>query len=396
MQKPTSCFTALLLLASLFFALPFWARQTCAQVENSLEHPGQKVIGNWIKQLGDESFAVREEAAEKLSAAGFSAIPLLRAAAQAKELEVRLRVQGLLKELELRVIDEKIAALLNDTDGTVEHDLPMWKTWRKILPADADSRNFFASILKSNYGFLAHLDIDTEKAEQEYQRRIGDLLFEVLSQGRAADLADLGAILLVGSDERIRFELKTAMRLYNILQSSRTVEAVVRSEFAEPAMSLLAHWIARNSAHEHFPTYGARLALHYELDDLALLIARKSLATGNQEVSHGGSMDLSILVVAIHGSRDDIKSLQKWFDDETRCGSWVDKNIETQIRDVALAAVIELSHQDLSEFGFAFAVEKMEGWYGWYPTYSLGFEDNTKREAAFAKWKEWQAASTAK
>jgi len=394
MHKRANCFAAMMALTLLFAALIFWGTFACAQIENSSERTSEAIIGGWIDQLGDESFRVREEATENLRAQGFRAIPLLRKALLAKELEVRLRVQNLLKDLEHRAIDEKIAALLSDTDDATEHDLPMWKIWREKVGADAESRRFFANILKADYGLIANVEFNSDQAGQEYSRRIGDLLLEVLSQGRSVDMTDLGALLLVGADERIAFDIATAMRYYSILQSSRTVEAVVGTDFDVPALRLLANWIERSSENSTFQSYGARLALHYGLDDLALTIARKSLVATNHRANEGDSMDFSILVVALHGSTDDIKTLEKWFNDETRCGSWIEKKIETQIRDVALAAVIELSKKNLADFGFEFALEKMEGSYGWYPTWSLGFENDNKRKAAFEKWKNWQAATT--
>ena len=57
-------------------------------------------IENWIKQLGSTDFNAREKATEQLRSHGPSALPLLRAALNATDAEVRKRAADLVAVLE--------------------------------------------------------------------------------------------------------------------------------------------------------------------------------------------------------------------------------------------------------------------------------------------------------
>lgn len=58
--------------------------------------PDKDQIALWIKQLGDDSFAVREKASKQLWEAGRAAEPALQEAAQSKDVEVSRRARNLL------------------------------------------------------------------------------------------------------------------------------------------------------------------------------------------------------------------------------------------------------------------------------------------------------------
>src|SRR4051794_10456279 len=61
-----------------------------------------------IRQLGDDSYKVRAEAAQHLREIGASAIPALKEAKNNRDAEVRIRVQELIDELTGNVISTDI------------------------------------------------------------------------------------------------------------------------------------------------------------------------------------------------------------------------------------------------------------------------------------------------
>jgi hypothetical protein len=63
--------------------------------EDNRQHSGASVeeIRKWIGQLGDDSFAVRERASQRLTALGRPTLPLLQQALQSSDLEVRYRAR---------------------------------------------------------------------------------------------------------------------------------------------------------------------------------------------------------------------------------------------------------------------------------------------------------------
>jgi hypothetical protein len=69
----------------------------------------QRELENLLKQLGSEKFAVRENAHAALLAQGLNALPVLRLAEQASDVEIKKQAEGLRAELESRAkADEPI------------------------------------------------------------------------------------------------------------------------------------------------------------------------------------------------------------------------------------------------------------------------------------------------
>ena len=66
--------------------------------------------GDLVQQLGSKSFAAREQATRALDAMGAAALPALRQAAGSRNLEIRRRAAGLLRNVERRVEAAKLLA----------------------------------------------------------------------------------------------------------------------------------------------------------------------------------------------------------------------------------------------------------------------------------------------
>src|SRR5262249_24522619 len=82
MSQPRVLLLALLLAGSAASSLP--------------EAPSREQIAQWIKELGDGKFAVREEASKKLYNAGAAAEAALVQAAKSDDAEVRRRAEEIL------------------------------------------------------------------------------------------------------------------------------------------------------------------------------------------------------------------------------------------------------------------------------------------------------------
>lgn len=95
----------LLLTVLVFIAEPRSAKPILeeAPAPAAKAHPGDDEVRRLVEQLGDESFALREEATRGLVALGERALPALRKAATDKDPEVQRRATKLLKPLEAKV-----------------------------------------------------------------------------------------------------------------------------------------------------------------------------------------------------------------------------------------------------------------------------------------------------
>src|SRR4051794_22388143 len=79
-----------------------------------------------IKQLGDESYAGREAATEKLLSYGLQALKLVEQGAKDPDREIRYRcerVRIMLREIDLQ---RRLEAFAADVKGEKDHGLPAW------------------------------------------------------------------------------------------------------------------------------------------------------------------------------------------------------------------------------------------------------------------------------
>src|SRR5581483_5485828 len=66
--------------------------------------PPLLTVEEWIEQLGNRDFKMREKAAKAIEAAGIDALPALRKARMHKDPEIRKRVEAWLPGLERAVL----------------------------------------------------------------------------------------------------------------------------------------------------------------------------------------------------------------------------------------------------------------------------------------------------
>ncbi len=85
--------------------------------------------------------------------------------------------------------------------------------------------------------------------------------------------------------------------------------------------------------------------------------------------------------------------LETLLDDATRCTSMRinNRNYETQVRDIALAALLHITKQDPRKFGFDRLQTHPQIVFN---TTTVGFEDDTKRNEALAKWRSYRESQT--
>lgn len=105
--------------------------------------PDSMVIGEAIRQLGDESYAARESATRLLWALGEKALPELRETAAGRDPEAAIRARDLLRKIELGILPDSSPKIVDlvlryDRGGAEErqmvvNELKRQQAWRQIL-----------------------------------------------------------------------------------------------------------------------------------------------------------------------------------------------------------------------------------------------------------------------
>jgi outer membrane lipoprotein-sorting protein len=89
---------------------------TCAPAAEP-KAPTAEEMAQWVKQLGDDDFATRAEAEQKLSVCGEAAIPLLEGVSKSPDAEVQIRSARLLQDLRAVPLEKKFLAMFENAKG---------------------------------------------------------------------------------------------------------------------------------------------------------------------------------------------------------------------------------------------------------------------------------------
>jgi hypothetical protein len=406
-------------MARLWLLLSVWA---CAAVPASAASPDPRDLAvpphelsraqSLVRQLSSVTFRDRERAQRELAAMGRLARPVLADAAQTDpDPEVRFRCARLLPKATADDLKARTDAFLADAEGKFEHDLPGWKRFREIAGADQPARDLFVALLKSapNGELLAALDRPIEEAgravadrrnqmySQIYQRQLR--VFDPASPPPSPTLTDIAALLVA----------ETVVPSKNVPRAGQFGFSVSAANFVQQPASLAA--VASDTA-EHAAAYRRVLGRWFDtrtdvtdLSHYALVSAAHSLPTVKETtplMRRAAQTDgvqphikaQAMLHLVQRHDKEELAVLKSQLTNDglisqQRLG--LDVTLRCQVRDVALALSVHLSGQDVRDYGFEFvngfnAGQVTTNYYGY------GFTTDEKRDAAFRKWREWEAS----
>lgn len=342
-----------------------------------------------VARLGDESFAVREAAAQELRRWGMAAKEALTEGVWQGDLEISLRCQELL-QLALRSdLDSRLAAFIADTDGKEAHHLPGWERFQKKCGNSRPAREFFAELIRHETPLLEALEARASDLSQVFADRVQALQAFYYSGNREQiSAASVGALLLVGVDPDVNVDVQTGMTMYNFLVQSNSAAALTEGPRSETLRSLLEAWVARGS-NDLLGYNNLMLALRHNLKNAGLELARKVLAGSGASTN---TLQYAAIAVGKFGNKSDLSRLEPLLKNGTVCHTWSNPQfrnlIKTEIRDVALVMSLRLTGQEPKDYGFTLLQDNPMTV---YHIYSFGFHEPADREAALAKWNAWAA-----
>ena len=382
-------------------------------LEPAVDADLERRIGTLIQQLGNREFVTREQATSRLIEIGLPALVPLRNNAQHVDREIRYRCERI---LEIVLESDRVRRLEALSSGRISPDelqLPGWGRFRKRFDDSEESRQLYAQMLDQEWVFLAAMFGADDEASQVGPRREGGSRLVVTGLG-------MGELL----EERLQYLARVVRR--DVTRGSiaamlfAAIEAVDRHDGADAAnvaVSMNAASISYLQSMCYAPTIAnamkdetgvlrrmvgqwvlqpasagggyqnLTIAIRYQLKE-GLVVAERVLA---QEGLSPYIKSQAIRSFAEIGDTSHRAYLEKLLDDTTTVAV---ANVnpkqalktQTQIRDVALAAILFHQGQDLKEFGFPYA--RRSG--SFYQTNSLGFASDEEREQVFRRWAEFR------
>jgi len=336
-----------------------------------------------VQQLGDEHFATRERATSELIKMGLPGRKALEEGRGHADREIRYRCGRILSLIEELDFQRRLAGFAAGRDGG-EYGLPGWTRYRSLFGDDGDARRLFVEMQKAEAELMQAVENGPEGVGKVADVRCLELQQSQRVSRQSIPLGSVASLLFAAGDEKVHLNLQSQSILCSLCYQSEVRNAMFDTSKKKFVEKMLGTWIKRSDGWTAYQSLS--LAMQYDLKE-GLVPAVKTLEKpGTQPHVRQNA----ILAIAKLGDDSHIALLESLLDDESRCASQRIKDVtyQTQIRDVALAAVLIMRKQDPKKFGF----DRIQQ----HPTNVLvtstvGFENDEKRNKAIAKWKEFKA-----
>jgi hypothetical protein len=341
-----------------------------------------------VRQLGDPSYQARQRAELALTQLGVPAKDALMAGLRDSDAEIRARCRRVLVVVLDLDCQARIDAFAADTAGSTDHGLPGWDRYRKLVGENSAARQLFVEMQRAESEMLESAAADPASIGGVLEGRCAEVQRQLYQsngeQRQPLSVGSVAALIFVAGDAEVPLTDRLGSYLNNFCYQPMPQQALMSGDHSEPLKKLLGVWVGRNTG--TINSYQSLdLALRYDL--------RQGLEPAMSMVkNHAGQqpymLQNAILAVGKFGDRRHVLALEPLLENNGQLGSYsqAGKTIKTEIRDVALAVLVHLAGQDLKDFGLTHAQKN--------PQYlfiasTLGFIDNSDRDAALKKWKAW-------
>ncbi|MEX0679656.1 MAG: hypothetical protein WD063_21480 [Pirellulales bacterium] len=347
---------------------------------------GPTQIDALVRDLGSDEFVTREKASRRLIELGIVTREALERAAGGPDAEVRARARAILVQVCQSDFRHRLEAFSADYDGSHKQSLPAWDQFSSQFGASRLARQMFVDMQRAEPELLEALAQGVKTAGEVLAERSQQIL-----SGNGEELSSLGtlaSLLFVASVEGVAVDELGSMNLYPYAVRA-TYQQTSKSPLWPGVLKKIAgRWITKDNT-PAVVNQNLIFAAQLELKDEALAVAARVLSSDD---SLANSRQIAILLLGRFGDKSHRATLEKLLTDATSCGMVpTDKpphQVELQIRDVALAVLLQMTEQDLRQYGLPSAQP-------WGPTFfqvgTLWFANPQAREAALAKWAKWRA-----
>ena len=317
-----------------------------------------------IRELAASSYQVRESAQRRLVEIGESARAAVKAGLDDPDPEVRARCRRIAEALDVeakeaarRRLEAQLEQFIADADTDRRYDFPGWDRFREGVGNDRGSRQVFADLFRREVDVMIAAAAPTDEAQALFERRSRDL--QARQRGPARTRARIewqSAVALAWLASRIDVELQPvdSNLLYSVLVRSDLSQGLGDERQAPAIRNAIGAWIARDAAPDDASNQQKlSLASTYRIPQ-GLHLATKLLGDRRAALPPATVTQCMQLLSKL-GGKDQIPQLELLLDDKTVCHTMRSNSdtFETQVRDIALAALVEISGQDPREYGFS-------------------------------------------
>jgi hypothetical protein len=333
-----------------------------------------------VQQLGAPDFATREAAQAAVAGLGPPAQAALLTGLQSHDPEVRWRCVRLWAAVHEPNFPQRAEAFLQAPNASAGDTFPGWWRFRHRCGTSLAARRLFVEMQAAEPGLWAMLHDRSTSTTGPFGLLAERLQVQLSRVGDRSTipLGSVATLWFLGAERPVRLTPDEIETLRKVAELPCVQDAL------SPQSPLQSLWLAwRLNVPDQRPAADQLLDfLRTGLPDEAQAIARQIL---QQVDAPAQSRQYALLALANSNEPTDEDLIQPFLEDPTPLGVYLSREvvIKTQLRDVALAAIIRRRGLDPRDFGFE---HLREGATLLYSPPTLGFPDDAARRAAFAKW----------
>ena len=210
-----SIFSVLLTITLLLPAIGH-SEETKPAAETAAAPVDESAVEGLVRQLGDDSFARREEATSELIKIGVPARPALKRGVGKSDPEIRFRCQRILTTIAYNERFGQLEAFADDVDGKLGLTLPGWERFSKVVGTDKASRRLFVEMQRAEAAIFDKIDSDPKAASDLFAQRCRELQQSMRFPQFDAESFSIAALLFFICDDRLNIDDQTGIQLYSL------------------------------------------------------------------------------------------------------------------------------------------------------------------------------------
>ncbi len=355
------------------------------------QRASQDQIARLVRDLGSDKFPQRERATRELVELGIATREALVAASNDPDAEVRVRARAILATVSESDFRHRLEAFSADIDGSRKQTLPGWEQFAAQFGASQLARQLFVEMQRAEPELLAEYSKGTKAAGDALDARCHGLIQQIMQSQREGmvSLGTMASLLFVGSAEGVSVDEQISMHLYPwIFYQTGFRTNAHTGLWSGMLKKLVGMWVVKDAS-PGATNQNLLFAASLELKGEVLGVSARVLANPQ---SPANNRQMAILMLGKFSGKESLSTIEKLLDDTSSCGIVQANNpprqVEVQIRDVALAVLVHLTGQNLREYGFLSAQHFPATL---FQVGTLTFTDPAQREAALKKWSQWRA-----
>ncbi len=343
---------------------------------------------NWVPP----KFIERQRATREFNDLGIAAKDALAAAINDPDAERRARARSILAIVTQTDFRNRLEAFSADYEGRHHRTLPGWEQFAELFGATPQARQLFVEMSRDEPELLEAYAAGDRDATEALRARCQILLQEFMQiSGRESlfPVGTLAALLLIGSDDGVDVDEQVSAQLFTWMLYQPTFSENARSgAWSSMMKNLLGRWIVKDTS-TSATMQNLIFAANYDLHAQGLTLAKKILDgdPGNAQLRQ-----FALLAVGRFGDKANLPLVEKFLSDSNACGSFQlsdpPRQVDVQVRDIALSVAMQLAGQDAGDFG---AVTVHSSPQALFKVPAFVFADAAQREAVLKRWNEWRS-----